>query len=50
MSVCQDEAESRHYGLGKLSVLNATMAQWQFVHGQTGEVGDYLTMVKMPSK
>ena len=35
--------------MGKLSVMNATMAQWQFVHGEGGVVGDYLTIVKKPS-
>ncbi|ORY30983.1 acid phosphatase AphA [Naematelia encephala] len=35
-----------HYGFSKLTVVNATTATWQFIHGDDGSVGDYLTLIK----
>ncbi|KAJ7725426.1 Metallo-dependent phosphatase-like protein [Mycena maculata] len=38
--------DHEHYGFAKLTVHNASMASWQFIHGGNGKVGDYLYIVK----
>ena len=34
------------FGFSKLTVLNESMAYWEYVHGMDGSVGDHLYMVK----
>lgn len=35
-----------HFGLGKLTVVNETVATWDYVVGDTGEIRDHLTLIK----
>jgi Iron/zinc purple acid phosphatase-like protein C len=35
-----------HYGFSKLTILNATALNWEFVHGVDGSVGDHLLLLK----
>ncbi|RDW61121.1 purple acid phosphatase family protein [Aspergillus mulundensis] len=35
-----------HYGFSKLTVVNETVVTWEFVKGEDGSTGDYLTLVK----
>jgi hypothetical protein len=36
----------KNYGFTKLTVYNASMASWEFVHGSDGSTGDYVYLVK----
>ncbi|KAK0386965.1 hypothetical protein NLU13_5278 [Sarocladium strictum] len=35
-----------HFGLGKLTVVNETVATWDYVVGDTGDIRDHLTLIK----
>jgi acid phosphatase len=35
-----------HYGFSMLNVHNATHTLWEFVHGEDGQIGDYVWIVK----
>ncbi|KAL2840308.1 acid phosphatase [Aspergillus pseudoustus] len=38
--------DTTHFGLSRLTVVNETTAQWEFLRGDDGSVGDSLTLVK----
>ncbi|KAL4898990.1 hypothetical protein BDW74DRAFT_184180 [Aspergillus multicolor] len=38
--------DQTHYGFSKLTVVNETVVTWEFVRGEDGATGDYLTLVK----
>lgn len=38
--------DTQNYGLNKLTVFNASVALWEFVHGKDGSRGDYVYLVK----
>ncbi|KAL2824237.1 Metallo-dependent phosphatase-like protein [Aspergillus cavernicola] len=38
--------DSTHYGLSKLTVVSETAVKWEFIRGDDGSVGDYLTLIK----
>ena len=38
--------DQEHYGFSRLSVINATTALWEYIHGDDGECHDYLYMQK----
>ncbi len=38
--------DTTHYGFSKLTVLNSTALKWEFIKGEDGSVGDYLTLLK----
>ncbi|KAL2211080.1 hypothetical protein CC79DRAFT_563797 [Sarocladium strictum] len=35
-----------HFGLGKITVINETVATWEYIVGDTGDVRDHLTLLK----
>ncbi|KAL4782338.1 Metallo-dependent phosphatase-like protein [Aspergillus varians] len=39
-----------HYGFSKLTVVDETTVRWEFIRGDDGSVGDYLTLVKNPGR
>jgi hypothetical protein len=39
-----------HFGLGKMSIVSETEMQWQYIYGDTGAVGDHLTLLKHKAK
>jgi hypothetical protein len=38
--------DTTHYGFQKMTVFNSSVMQFQFIHGDDGSVGDYMTLVK----
>jgi hypothetical protein len=38
--------DQSHYGFSKLTVVDAKTAKWEFIKGEDGSVGDYLTLLK----
>jgi acid phosphatase len=38
--------DQQHYGLFKLTVINATATLWEFIHGKDGTIGDYVYILK----
>ncbi|KAL4864099.1 hypothetical protein BDV12DRAFT_205933 [Aspergillus spectabilis] len=38
--------DTKHFGFSKLTVLNETAVKWEFIRGDTGSIGDYLTLIK----
>ncbi|KAL2810333.1 Metallo-dependent phosphatase-like protein [Aspergillus granulosus] len=38
--------DTTHFGLSKLTVVNETVVQWQFIRGDDGSIGDHVTLVK----
>ncbi|KAK9234358.1 Metallo-dependent phosphatase-like protein [Lipomyces kononenkoae] len=38
--------DTKHYGLSSLKIQDAKTLQWQFIRGDDGSVGDYLTLIK----
>jgi hypothetical protein len=41
--------DTEHYGLSKLTVLDASALKWEFVRGDDGSVGDHLLLLKKPT-
>ncbi|KAL3472038.1 Metallo-dependent phosphatase-like protein [Aspergillus californicus] len=38
--------DKTHYGFSKLTVISETVVKWEFIRGDDGSVGDYLTLIK----